>query len=1085
MKDNYLKFSLFFIFIFTFSMIYGQKSESLWTKTTKNSISQKRLLPQNSTPTKAQYYTLNMEGLKSRLKTAPERDSGKLSNTLIDFPNSDGFIETFRVMEYSVMDPALQEKFPDIRSYVGYSLKNSSTVIYFSVSPDNVHTMTMSIERGTEFINPYATDNAYEVFSRKSISVTQNLFECHNLDDGLSNGIELKVDVSAARNANDGTRRTFRLAVGTSIEYTNFHGGTVASALAAINTTMTRVNGIFDRELSIRMTLVANNDLLISTTGDSIFPNNESLSTLTGIFNGLIGDTNYDIGHTFTTGSGGAAYLRSTCDTNKGGGTTGLANPLGDPFAIDYVSHEIGHQFGATHTFNGSAGNCGAGNRTTATAYEPGSGSTILSYAGICGSQNVQNNSNDYFHQASLRQIWTNITTGSSTCGALTVTGNTAPTAEAGASYNIPISTPYRLTGSSTDIDGTSTHTYTWEQFDLGSTGMPTETTEFGPIVRSFQGTPNPVRYIPRLQDLLANGGNSTAWEKLSAVERDINFVLTVRDNDIRGGQTAVDNMAVTTVATGGSFKVTSQNSNVTWEIGSTKTVAWDVANTNMAPINATNVNIKLSIDGGVTFPYTLASNVPNNGAYEVLVPAGANTTEARIMVESVGNIFFNVNTSNFEIISVDYLLNFSTTSVTVCQPNDSAVYNFIYNTFGGYSQNTTFSAVNLPAGITATFSPTSANANDTPVTMTLTGIGNASIGDYEISAVGTSGSVTNSSTVALSVFSNTIDAPTLTTPANGTSGLYSDVELTWEEDANVENYLIEISTDSNFIDIVDSQTIISNSYAVNLALETVYYWRVTGSNRCAIGTTSPVYSFSTGISTCEDAFTATDTPIAIAAMGSNVYTSVIVVTDNLPVTDVNVKVNIAHTWVRDIKMVLISPAGTRIVLSNNNGVDFEENYTNTVFDQEALTSIIDANAPFTGSFIPEEDLSAIYGEMSAGNWTLEVTDLFDNDGGSLDEFTLELCLAQPLSIEENSFDAFAIFPNPNNGIFTIKLQSHSGLEIKVAIFDIRGRKVMENRFENTTNFREVIRLDHAESGMYLINISDGFKSVTRKILVN
>ncbi|RXJ52578.1 zinc-dependent metalloprotease [Gelidibacter gilvus] len=1082
MRKSYLKTGLFFIMIFTFSMTYGQKRESLWTKTTKNSISQERVLPQKSTPVKALYYQLDMDGLKSRLQNVPARDSGIQSNILIDFPNSDGALETFRIMAYSAMHPELQAKYPDIRSYVGYSLKNASEVIYFSVSPSNLHTMTMSIDKGTEFINPYATDGAYEVFSRSDIPLAQNFFECGVIEDGLSNPIEM--DLVSARNANDGTRRTYRLAVGTSTEYTDFHGGTVASALAAINTTMTRVNAIYDRELSIRMTLVANNDLLISTSGNSIFPNTESVSTITGLINGLIGAENYDIGHSFTTASGGSAYLRSVCGTNKGAGTTGLPNPSGDPFAIDYVSHEIGHQFGATHTFNGSAGNCAGNNRTSATAYEPGSGSTILSYAGICGSQNVESNSSDYFHQASLRQIWTNITTGSSTCGVLSVTGNAAPTAEAGASYNIPISTPYKLTASSTDPNGTLTHTYTWEQFDLGAAGLPTETTETGPMVRSYKGTTNPVRYIPRFRDVLANGGNSTTWEKLASVGRVHNYVLTVRDNDARGGQTAVDDMSVTTVGTAGPFKLTSQASNVTWEIGSTKTVTWDVANTNVAPVNTTNVNIKLSINGGLTFPYTLASNVPNNGNYDVLVPAGTNTTQARIMVESVGNIFYSVNASNFEIISVAYLLNFTTTSATVCQPGDSAIYSFTYNTFGGYTQNTSFSAVNLPAGTTATFSPSSASVNGTAVTMTLSGVGNAPLGDYDITAVGTSGSQTISSQVALTVFSSIIAAPTLIAP-NGGQGLYSDVNFTWEDDFNVENYLIEISTQNNFGDIVDSQTLTSNSYATTLALGTVYYWRVTGSNRCSAGTMSAVNTFATGVSTCGDAISATDTPITISAVGSNTYNSIIPITENLPVTDVNVKVNIVHNWVRDVEMVLISPAGTRILLSSNNGEDSDKDYTNTVFDQQATTSIINGIAPFTGSFRPEEDLSVINGEMSQGNWTLEVKDLFSGDGGILNEFTLELCLAQPLSVAESSFEAFTIFPNPSHGDFTVKLQSHSGQDIKVAVYDIRGRKVYENRFKNTANFREVIRLDNAQSGMYLMNISDGLRNVTKKILVD
>lgn len=1084
MEKNYLKISLFFIAIFIFSMTYGQKSESLWTQTTKSSMSQKRLLPQNSTPVKALYYQLNMEALQSKLQRAPERDSGVQSRSFVDFPNADGVLETYKVMEYSVMHPELQAKFPEIRSYVGYGQNKPDAVVYFSVSPTTLHSMTMTNDKGTEFINPYTKDGAYEVFSRAGMPMSQDFFECGVIDDGLSNPVDLDNLVSA-RNANDGTRRTYRLAVGTSSEYTDFHGGTVASALDAINVTMTRVNGIYDRELSLRMVLVPDNHLLISTTNTSVFPNTESLSTLTSVFNNLIGNTSYDIGHTFTTGSGGSAYLGNVCGVNKGAGTTGLPSPIGDPFSIDYVAHEIGHQFGATHTFNGTAGNCIANNREETTAYEPGSGSTIMSYAGICGSQNVQNNSNDYFHQASLRQIWASITTGSSSCGALSATGNAAPIAMAGASYTIPISTPYKLTGSSTDADGTSTHTYTWEQFDLGPAGRPTETTEMGPMVRSFLGTNNPVRHIPRFQDVLANGGNSTTWEKLAAVERVQNFVLTVRDNDTRGGQTAVDEMAVTTVAGDGPFRVTSQDSNVTWEIGATKTVTWDVVNTNEAPINTATVTIKLSIDGGVTFPHTLASNVPNNGAHDVLVPEGTATDSARILVESVGNIFYNVNTSNFKIVSVEYLLNFNTTSLSACQPDDTAEYSFIYNTYGGYTQSTTFSAVNLPAGTSATFSPTSATVDGTPVTMVVTGIGNATIGDYDFSAVGTSGSISISSDVALSVFDSVIDTPTLTAPTNGSTGLYSDVNFAWNDDPNVESYLIEISTQSDFSSVEDFRELTTNLYTAPLALETQYYWRVTGSNRCGTSSWSSIGSFSTGVSACEAPITATDTPIVIESLGSNTYQSVISVTENSPVTDVNVKVNITHTWVRDIEMVLISPAGTRVLLASNNGDDFDQNYTNTVFDQEATNAIANAEAPFTGAFRPEEDLSLLYGELSAGNWTLEVKDLFDGNGGMIDEFTLELCLAQPLSITDTTFEGFTIFPNPNIGEFTLKLQSNSGHDIQVVVYDMRGRKVLENRFDAAANFRETIRLDQAESGMYLITISDGLKSVTKKVLVN
>ena len=1083
MEHKYLKASLFLIVLFTFSLTYGQQEDSPWKLIMKKSVSQDKVLHKTSSSIKATYYQLDLENFKSKLQNVPVRDSGARSNALLDFPNADGSMEVFTIMEYSVMDPVLQAKFPDIRSYVGYSLKNSSTVIYFSLSPDGLHTMTMSIDKGTEFINPYTTDSAYKAFSRRDIPVSQNVFECDIMDDGLLYRNGLNVDYTAVRNANDGKRRTFRLAVGTSIEYTNFHGGTVASALAAINTTMTRVNGIYDRELSVKMTLVANNDALISTTGNSLFSNTGNISANTGVINGLIGVQNYDIGHSFTTDSGGSAYLSSVCTNNKGAGTTGLANPSDDPFSVDYVSHEIGHQFGATHTFNGTADNCSGTNRTSTTAYEPGSGSTIMSYAGICSPQNVATNSSDYFHQASLHQIWTNITRGNGTCGVLTTTGNAAPTANAGASYTIPIATPYRLTGASMDANGTAAHTYTWEQFDLGPAGVPSETTELGPMVRSFQGTSDRVRYVPRLQDVVANGGALSAWEKLPSVERILNFVLTVRDNDPRGGQTAVDNMSATTVLSAGPFKVTSQDSNVTWEVGANKIVTWDVANTNVAPVNVSNVTIKLSTDGGVTFPHTLASNVPNDGSHEISVPSGTVTTQARIIVESVENIFYNVNTSDFSIVNVDFLLNFATSSVKACQP-DPVVYNFTYNTYQGFNQSTTFSATNLPAGTRATFSPTSAIADGTVVKMTISNIGNSVPGSYALIATGTSGTITNSSNVLLDLFSPTIALIPLLTPVNGSAGLYSDVTLTWGNDINVENYLVEISTNSNFNPILDSYATTATSYKAALALETFYYWRITGFNECSTGTTSLVNTFSTGVSSC-NSIKATDTPITISAVTSNTYTSTINVVENLPITDVNVKVNITHTRVSDLSLVLISPTGTEIVLVENKGNSFDSNYTKTVFDQEATTAITTAIAPHTGSFRPEGDLSIIYGDMSAGNWKLKVTDAFIGEGGRLDEFTLELCLARPLSFDDNNFESLAIFPNPSTGKFTVMLQSLSGEDIKIAVYDIRGRKIFENKFINVTDFSEDILLNNASSGMYLIHITDGLSTITKKILVN
>lgn len=1083
MKHKYLNVTFFIILIFSVSVTLGQNGDSVWTKSDKNEFSQKEVLYRESVPSKASYYTLNMDRLQSRLQQVPDRMSTSQSHLLLDFPDADGSMASYRIMEYSVMEPELQAKYPTIRSYVGYSVTDAAKVIYFSVSSLGLHAMTTSNDKGTEFINPYTKDGAYEVFYRNELPNATGMFECDVIDDVMHRPLSFTFDFDASNNANDGMRRTFRLAVGTSVEYTNFHGGTVASTMAAIIITMTRVNGIYDRELSMRMVLVKDNDLLISTTKNDLFSNSGEISLNNDIIDGLIGASNYDIGHSFTTGSGGSAYVNSVCTDSKASGTTGLSSPIGDPFDIDFVSHEMGHQFGATHTFNGSTGNCSGINRSGITAYEPGSGSTIMSYAGICSPQNLQNNSDEYFHQASLQQIWTNITVGTADCAVLTPTGNTPPTANAGASYSIPVSTPYKLTGASTDVDGTKTHTYTWEQFDLGPAGIATSTTEFGPMVRSVRGTTNPVRYIPSLPDVIDNGGVLTKWEQLASIGRVFNFALTVRDNDERGGQTAVDNMTVTTIGDAGPFAVTSQNKDEIWEVGAHKTVTWDVANTDQAPINTPTVTIKLSIDGGKSFPFTLAENVPNNGSIEIVVPDGAVTTQARVMVESVDNIFYNVNSSNFTIEMVDFLLNFSPIALTVAKPNE-AVYEFVYNTYGGYTKVTNFSVTNLPSGAIAKFNPSSATANGTPVTLTIQTAGVAP-GSYNITATGISGAITHSSMIELNVFDSTVAPVNLVAPANGAAGLYKEVTFLWEDDVNVESYLLEITTDKNFTTLVASQLLTSTSYTINLPMGTKYCWRVTGSNRFGTGTPSSVFHFSTGLMSCDYEFTATDTPISISSKSTRTYTSTVSVSDNLPIIDLNVRVNISHSRITDLKLVLISPEGTQVVLVDNNGDETDKNFTNTVFDQEASTSIAAGTSPYTGSFMPVEDLSILYGEMSAGEWKLQVADNVSSEGGSIEAFTLELCLAEPLSMEEHAFEDFAIFPNPNRGEFTLKLRSSTNAAIDIKMYDLRGRKILERRVENSGRLREKIQLENVNSGVYLIHISDGLKTMTKKIIVD
>jgi hypothetical protein len=443
-------------------------------------------------------------------------------------------------------------------------------------------------------------------------------------------------------------------------EYTAFHGGTVGGALAAISTTINRVNGIYERELSIRMTLVGNNNQIIFTNaGTDSYTNNDG-SMMLGqnqtTLDTIIGPANYDIGHVFSTGGGGIATLEGPCnDGFKARGVTGSSNPVGDPFDVDFVAHEIGHQFGAGHTFNANGQlNC-SGNRDNTSAYEPAGGTTIMAYAGICGSQNIQPNSNDHFHAISFDEIMAFVTDtspgGGGVCAQTAATGNTAPTVEAGPSYTIPKQTPFTLTGSANDPGDSLT--YHWEQFNLGPAwtdfsagGLPNVDSPgmAVPIFRSYSPTPNNSRTFPALANVL-DGTYKNKGESLPNIGRTLTFRLTARDN--KGG-VASDAMNVVVNSAAGPFRVTAPTGTVVWSPGATQNVTWNPANTTGAPVNCPNVNILLSVNGGSSFT-TLLAGTPNDGSQNIAVPASF-SSNAYIKVQCANNIFFDVSKANLTI---------------------------------------------------------------------------------------------------------------------------------------------------------------------------------------------------------------------------------------------------------------------------------------------------------------------------------------------------------------------------------------------------------------------------------------------------
>jgi subtilisin-like proprotein convertase family protein len=632
-------------------------------------------------------YQLDETGLKNYL--------AKINNKLvqegieISLPNAFGIQERFLVSESSNFAPELQSKYPEIRSYKGVGITDKSATVFFSNSPIGIQTMILRAGKDSEFIESYSkTKSIYKLITSKNRSNNNMPIACSTEEIALSQQLQNKTSKIKADNQ---VFKTFRLALSCNGEYSNYFGGTIAGSLAGMNATMTRINGILGNDLAVKFEIIPNNDLLIyldpltdpysdSSTGadntNGATWNLELQNNLTA----TIGNASYDVGHLLsaTGGGGNAGCIGCICidpsvskPRGKGSAWSAPSNntPQGPNFDIDVVAHEMGHQLGGNHTFSFKVEGTGAN-------IEPGSGSTIMGYAGVT-SFDVQAHSDDYFSVNSVIQIQNNLSL--KTCSSNTPITNNPPIINAGSNYSIPKGTAFILKGTGSDPNGDPIN-YTWEQNDSAVTEIDANSICFptkadGPLFRSFKPNSSPIRYMPALNDVLANK-LTTKWESVSNIERTLNFSLTGRDIvPLGNSQTKTDDMVVNVSGTVGPFVVTSQNTeNIGWVQATNQTITWSVNGTETLP-GSSNVNIKLSTDGGLTYPITLASNTPNDGSETIIVP-NLTETNCRLLIEPTSNIFYAINSKAFAIgYSVTSICNTYNFSTPLPIPDNQATY--------------------------------------------------------------------------------------------------------------------------------------------------------------------------------------------------------------------------------------------------------------------------------------------------------------------------------------------------------------------------------------------------------------------------
>ncbi len=1032
------------IALFSFVFLMAQSSASFWNDVSEAQINVPENAVVESAPSVYRTLSLDMNAMVNYLRQAPAEftDAAENNPLILSLPEPDGGMENFAVWESSIMEPGLADAFPMIKTFAGKSLDRPGVTIRFAQTLLGFNAIVQTMD-GTWFISPYATGQQEFYMSywlkNTSINLAEMVESFCGLEHPEADDLDENNIVFGENQRGSGAvinLYTYRLAVATTGEYSTGAGGTPALVLSSVTNVVNQVNSIFERDNAIRLVLIANTSqtFFFSAATDPYTNGNTSdmISQNLNVLNGAYTNAGYDIGHVFGTNGGGLAALASVCsgglDTgHKSRGASCRFGPYNGNLFYLVVGHEVGHQFNATHTFN----KCDDQNETPSTAYEPGSGSSIMCYNGngVCGTNHLQAITDDYFHINSMERVRAfsrNANTGG-TCAQVVTVGNNTPevTIPITGGFSIPISTPFVLTGQATDADGDNM-TYSWEQYDLGPAsllGMPNGN---APLFRSNPPSSSLTRVFPKMETIVSN--SSDIQEVLPTITRPLTFRFTARDNHAGAGGYGYKEIQFNASAAAGPFVVTKPNtSSETWEVGQYVEVTWDVANTDAAPVNCKFVNIRLSKDGGFTYPVTLLAQTPNDGSAFVVVPEELTTT-ARVRVEAADNIFFDISNQNFSIVPASqpgFALVSAPEYGQVCLPDPFAV-SLQTTSLQGFSENITFSVEGLPAGAVGSF-----NNNPIPPggesTLTISNDDVTADGVFTITIKAEADGVPVAErTVDINFVNNDFSALTVLTPEDGASGQTGLPTFTWTALPNASSYDIQIAADPGFTSIVSEATGLTNpTFTPSVTLEdnSIYYWRIQPANECGFTGYLDPASFHTVSQTCQQ-LQSTGSTVQISGLGLPYIQSKINVPQSGTISDINLKsIKGKHDAIADLAFRVKNPAGDSVTLLSAlpcNSQDF-----NMGFDDQSPLTTVPCPPNAGNSYKPAQVLSAFNGQDVAGDWTLIVAVINTlGNGGSFEGWALEYCASitpkDPVLVKN---DTLRVPPNGSRLIYQNRLE--------------------------------------------------------------